>query len=75
MNWRRSEWISIGTLLTLALYIWWAGVKTNSWDEAVIAIKEMKPTVDEHSKELAVLIANVGDIKDDLRYLRRHSDK
>jgi len=73
MNWRRSEWISIGSLLTLAVYIWWSGVKTNSWDEAVIAIKEMKPTVEEHSRELAVLVANVGDIKDDLKYIRRHT--
>lgn len=75
MNWRRSELISLGTLLTLASWIWWASAKANAWDETALIVKEMKPTQDDHSKVLAVLVANVGDIKDDLRYLRRHSDK
>lgn len=31
-KWRRSEWISITTLVMVAGWIWWASAKVNAWD-------------------------------------------
>ena len=31
-KWRRSEWISISTLLMVGGWIWWASAKATVWD-------------------------------------------
>lgn len=73
MNWRRSDVISLGTLFTVLAWVWYASAKTTTWDENTTQIKEIKVTEDSQGKQLAVLIDNVDEIKDDLRFLRRHA--
>ena len=72
-KWRRSETISIATLITLASWIWYASSKIVVWDDAAATVRQMKPMVDDHSTQLAVIASNLADIKEDLRYLRRHA--
>lgn len=43
MNWRRSEWISFATLLTISGWIWWASSRTVVWDETANEVKTMEP--------------------------------
>lgn len=71
-KWRRSEYISIGTLVLLASWIFYAGAKASAWDQAVKAINDLKPQVNLHSEQLAGIRESLDDIKEDVRYLRRH---
>lgn len=73
MNWRRSEWISAATLLIVAGWIWAASSRNSTLDQDTKTINEMKPKVDAHSEQLAAIIATLADVKDDVRYIRRHT--
>lgn len=73
VNWRRSETISMGTLILVAGWIWWASAKTNSWDSSSTKIAAIEPKVEDHGKQLAVLVAAVQDMKEDVKYIRRHA--
>ena len=55
MTFRRSEWISTATLLTLAGWIAWASAKKTVWDETAIKVDVISPRVELHDKELAVI--------------------
>ena len=55
MNWRRSEWISATTLVTLAAWIAWASAKKTVWDETAVAVSIIKPKIELHDTELAVI--------------------
>lgn len=72
IKWRRSEFISFGTLSLLAIWIWYASAKVSLLEETVRNLNEVKPIIETHSQELAVLMANVSDIKEDIKYLRRN---
>lgn len=74
MSWRRSEMISFTTFITVISWIWWASGKVNAWDMAQKQIQEVVPTVEEHGKELAVIESSLNDIKDDVRWIRRHNN-
>jgi len=73
MTWRKSDMISVATLVTLISWIWWASSKVSAWDGTVTELKTIQPVVEEHSKQLAVISESLSDMKDDLRYLRRHT--
>lgn len=45
MNWRRSEFLSAATLLTVAGWIWYASSKNTEWDQTETDIVELKPRV------------------------------
>ncbi len=73
MNWRRSEWISMSTLIIVAGWIWWASAKAAAWDLTAQQVGLLAPIVSEHDKKIAVLIETIDDIKEDTRYIRRHT--
>lgn len=73
MNWRRSEFISLSTLVIVASWIWWASAKANAWDANEQEVKALRAEVDQHGQQLAVLVDAVKEMRDDLKYLRRHT--
>ena len=73
MSWRRSEWLAVlSPLITVILWIWFASAKANSWDATTAMVAEMKPEVESHSQQLAVVKDELDDIKDDVKWIRRH---
>jgi hypothetical protein len=46
MNWRRSEWLSFATLLTVGGWIWYVSAKNSLLVQNDQEIKEMRPRVD-----------------------------
>jgi hypothetical protein len=73
MNWRRSEWISVTTLITLAGWIAWASSKKTVWDETAMTVEIIRPKIEMHEQQLAVINAKLDDMQEDLKYLRRHT--
>lgn len=73
MNWRRSEWISAATLLTLFSWIAWASAKKTTWDATTAEVQFIKPKIELHDQQLAVINAKLDDMQEDLKWLRRHS--
>lgn len=71
-KWRRSEFISIGTLLLLATWIFYAGAKVKDLDITVDVVKELKPKVEVNTVHIAAIDAKLDDIRDDLNYIKRH---
>lgn len=45
MNWRRSEFLSAATLITVAGWIWYASSKNFEIDQTKIEVVELKPRV------------------------------
>ena len=45
MNWRRSDIISVATLLTVAGWIWVASSKNTQWDQTQTQVTEMNPRI------------------------------
>lgn len=75
MNWRRSEFISISTLLVVASWIWYASGKSTNWDIAASDISQIKPKVESDERQLSVIVARLEDMQDDLKWIRRHSNQ
>lgn len=74
MNWRRSEFIAItGPIVTILLWVWFASARANTWDGTSEKVAKLEPIVAEQGKQLAVLVDAVSDMRDDVRYIRRHS--
>lgn len=68
--------VDIGLLVlgfTLMAMVW-AGFKVPaSWDRAVVEVNKLEPKVDDHEKRLVVLETTLADMKDDVKYIRRHT--
>lgn len=73
MNWRRSEFISAATLITLAGWIAWASSKKTVWDQTAVTVDIIRPKLELHDQQLAVINAKLDDIQEDLKWIRRHS--
>jgi hypothetical protein len=71
-RWRRSDTISLSTLIVLAGWIWYASAKASAWDETVQTVNQMNPKVETHGQQLSAIEATLSDMKEDVTYIRRH---
>jgi len=56
-KWRRSEWISIGSIAIIATWIWVASAKSHKWDEIVVKVED-------HNNGIDALNARITRIED-----------
>lgn len=75
MNWRRSEFISVSTLLLVASWLWWTGAKMQMINITIAEVEVIKDKESLNEKSIAVVMDRLDDMKEDLRYLRRHANK
>lgn len=66
-KWRRSDVISTTTLLTLAVWIWYAAGKVSKWD----MVSDIKKGNDALDTRITVVETYLSDMRDDLKYIRR----
>lgn len=57
MNWRRSEIISLGTLLTVAGWIWYASGKVTKWD----VVEDMNKGNDALDRRVTIIETHIQD--------------
>ena len=68
-TWRRSEWISLSTVAVVIGWVWYASARTNTWDQTVKDVNDLKPVVEELVKMESANTAHWQDLD---KYLRRN---
>ena len=73
---RKADWTILCTIFGMLGTIFFYGVKAvrahSQWMDKVEMASAMTPKVEDHEKKLAVITSSIEDMKEDLKYIRRH---
>lgn len=66
LRWRRSDWISVGTLVLVASWIWIASAKSSALDENIRQVADPVKGLDAQDRRLTSLETHVRDKDDEI---------
>ena len=66
MSWRRSEWLSVGTLVMVAGWIWWASSRVSAWDQVDTVVCDAHKGNDALNDRVTTLETHISDRDDEI---------